>query len=172
MSLEQLKDALLALARDHTELTGIIVFVLGFAESLVLVSLFVPSTVLFLALGAIHSAAGGAFWPIWLAGATGAFLGDCLSFALGRWFKSDVVKVWPMSRYPELIPKGHALFERWGVMSLIGSKFVGGLRPFVPIAAGAMIMPWALFLIGSALSCLLWAGVFLSPGYGLRLIAP
>lgn len=164
------KDALLAFARDHTELTGVVVFALGFAESIVLVSLFVPSTALFLGLGALHSAAGGEFWPVWLAGASGSFAGDCVSYAVGRWFKADVVKLWPISRYPELVPKGQALFQRWGALSIVGSKFVGGLRPFVPVVAGAMSMPWAIFIIGSAASSLLWAGVFLSPGYGLGLL--
>jgi len=167
-----LKDTLLAFARENVELTGAVVFTLGFAESIVLVSLFVPSTVLFLGLGALHSSAGGEFWPVWLAGAAGSFVGDCASYGFGRWFNADVGRVWPISRYPELLPRGHALFERWGVASIVISKFVGGLRPFVPVVAGAMSMPWALFLIGSASSSLIWAGVFLSPGYGFRLLGP
>src|SRR5258706_11469047 len=160
MSIAEWKDLVLAFMRSHAHLTGIVVFLLGFGESIALVSLFVPSTILFLGIGGIHSAAGGVFWPIWLAGAAGATVGDCLSFWLGRYFKDDVAKIWPISKYPELIPKGRAAFERWGVLSIIGGKFIGGLRPFIPVVGGTMVMPWAIFIAASAVSSLIWGGVF------------
>jgi membrane protein DedA with SNARE-associated domain len=161
------KDLALAFMRDHSQLTGLVVFLLGLGEGIALVSLFVPSTILFLGIGGMHSAAGGEFWPIWLAGAAGACVGDCISFWLGRHFKDEVQRIWPISKYPELIPKGRAAFERWGPLSIIGGKFIGGLRPFIPVVAGTMVMPWPLFFGASAISSLIWAGVFLAPGYGL-----
>ena len=162
--------ALLGLVHDHSELSVAVVFALGFAESIAFVSLFVPSTVLFLAIGGVYSAAGGSFWELWLAGGFGAALGDCISYAFGRHFKHDTHRIWPMSRFPELLPKGRSMLERWGVWSLFAGKFVGALRPFVPVVAGILDMPWALFLVGAIGSSLLWAGVFLAPGFGLRLL--
>lgn len=170
VSLEAYKEALLAFVRDNAELSGSIVFALGFAESIAFVSLFVPSTILFLAIGGVYSAAGGSFWELWLAGAAGAALGDCASYAFGRHYKNDAHRIWPMSKYPELMPKGRALFERWGVWSIFAGKFIGALRPFVPVVAGMMDMPWALFLLGAVGSSLIWAGVFLAPGFGLTLL--
>ena len=163
-------DLILGFVRDHLELAGVVVFALGFAESIAFVSLFVPSTILFLGIGGVHAAAGGQYWQLWLAGSAGAALGDCVSYAFGRVFKHDVHRVWPISKYPELLPKGRALFERWGVWSILAGKFIGGLRPFIPVVAGMMDMPWGLFLIGSVLSSLAWAGIFLAPGYGLKLL--
>lgn len=160
-------DWVVEFARNNAAYTGLIVFLLGFAEGIVLVSLFVPSTLLFLAIGGLHSAAGGDFLPIWAAGAAGAVLGDVVSYFAGRVFKNDVHRIWPFSTAPDLIPKSHAFVERWGLWSIVGGKFIGGLRPFVPVVAGMLDMPWALFLIGSVLSSLAWAGVFLAPGYGL-----
>lgn len=160
-------ESALALVQQNAHLTAPLVFALGFGESIAFISLFVPSTFLFLGIGAMHSASGGEFWPIWLAGATGAALGDCVSYGLGRYFKQDVRQVWPIRKYPELIPRGQTLFERWGVLSIIAGKFIGGLRPFVPVVAGTLSMPVSLFLIGSVASSLLWAGVFLAPGYGI-----
>jgi membrane protein DedA with SNARE-associated domain len=163
-------DSILSLVRDNLELAGVIVFALGFAESIAFISLFVPSTILFLGIGGVHAAAGGQFWQLWLAGAAGAAIGDCVSYAVGRIFRDDVHRIWPLTKYPELIPKGRAMFERWGVWSILAGKFIGGLRPFIPVVAGMMAMPWLLFLIGSVVSSLLWAGIFLSPGYGLKLL--
>lgn len=170
MSLEGMKDGMLAFLRDNVELTALIVFALGFAESIALVSLFIPSTILFLAIGGLHSAAGGQFWQVWLAGAAGAAIGDVVSYLVGRHFKNDVHKVWPFTRMPGLIPQGRAMFERWGFWSIVIGKFFGGLRPFIPVVAGMMDMPWLVFLMGSVLSSLVWAGVFLAPGYGVALL--
>src|SRR5690606_39440762 len=75
-------EFLLSFAGDNLRFVEVLVFVLGLAESIALVSLFVPSTILFLGIGAVHSAAGGEFWPVWMAGATGAWVGDCISYGL------------------------------------------------------------------------------------------
>ena len=166
-SLQPAWDAVLGMVRDHIAWTALIVFGLGFAESIAFVSLFVPSTILFLGIGGLHSAAGGQFVHVWLAGAMGAAIGDVISYLAGRHYKDDVHRVWPFSRMPGLIPKGRAMFERWGFWSILAGKFVGGLRPFIPVVAGMMDMPWLTFVLGSVLSSLLWAGVFLAPGYGL-----
>ena len=88
-ALAALTDGTLAFVREHLELAGVIVFALGFAESIAFVSLFVPSTILFLGIGGVHAAAGGQYWHLWLAGASGAALGDCVSYAFGRVFKND-----------------------------------------------------------------------------------
>lgn len=152
---------------ENKEYAAGVCFLLGFGESIALVSLFVPSTMLFLGIGGAYSAVGGSFLPIWLAGAFGAMVGDCISYFIGRYFKDDVDKVWPFTKMPGLIPKGRSAFERWGAMSIIGGKFIGGLRPFIPVVAGIMNMPFGIFLAASAVSSLIWAGAFLAPGYGL-----
>lgn len=165
-----IKDQLLALAGDHQQLIAPLVFALGFAESIALVSLFVPATILFLGIGAIHHSAGGAFVLVWLAGASGAFVGDIVSYAIGRHFKDAIHTVWPFRKYPSLIANARHKNEKWGALALVGAKFVGMLRPFAPVMAGSIVMPWGRFLLASAAGALLWAGVFLAPGYGLTLL--
>lgn len=162
-----LKDGVLALITEHIALAEPIVFLLGLAESIVFVSFFVPSTVLFLAIGGLHHAAGGDFVPLWLAAASGAFVGDVLSYSVGRYFRGEVASVWPFSKKPEWYVLARAFFRRWGLAGIVVSKFLGMLRPFVPVVAGAASMRWPLFLGASAVSCLMWAGVFLGPGHGL-----
>lgn len=151
----------------NIDLVEPLVFLLGFAESIVLVSLLVPSTILFLAIGGLHNAAGGEFLPLWLAGAAGAFLGDVVSYALGRYFRADIAGIWPFSKKPEWYVMARGFFHTWGAPGIIASKFLGAMRPFVPVVAGATNMPWPTFLLASAVSCLIWAGAFLGPGHGL-----
>lgn len=169
--LTSIKDAVLTFEREHTALTVPIVFALGFGESIALLSLFVPSTILFLGIGAAHHATGGAFTPVWIAGAAGAFTGDIVSYLMGHNYKDGIRDVWPFRNNPQWIEKARAYDEKWGALSIVGSKFLGMLRPFAPVMAGTIAMPWGRFLLASAFSSLLWAGLFLSPGYGLSLIA-
>lgn len=159
-----------ALVRDHRELIGPVVFLLGMGESIAGLSLLIPSTFLFLAIGGVDSAAGGSFWPVWLAGAAGAFAGDVLSFAIGRRFRDDIGAVWPFRTRPGLYVLARTACVRWGALAVVVSKFTAGLRPFVPVVAGALGTRLPLFLAASAVSCLLWAGIFLAPGYGLALV--
>lgn len=167
MALETLRDQALALVKDHIALAEPLVFLLGFAESIAFVSLFVPSSMLFLGIGGMHSAAGGSLLTTCLAGGAGACIGDIVSYAAGRYFKSDIGSVWPFTRNPEWYVATVAFFRRWGFMSVLGGKFLGFMRPFIPVVAGASGMPFPLFLAASAVSSLMWAGVFLSPGYGV-----
>lgn len=166
-SLTALKDQALDLVRDHLALAEPIVFLLGFAESIVFVSLFVPSSALFLGIGGVHGAAGGQYWTTWLAGSAGAFTGDLITFLIARHFKNEIVQMWPLNRRPEWYAATVAIFRNWGIYSILGGKFLGFARPFLPVVAGALHMGWPSFLIASAVSSLAWAGVFLAPGYGL-----
>ena len=53
--------------------------------------------------------------PVWIAGAIGAALGDRLSYWFGFKYKEHVAQMWPLSRYPDLLPRGEAFVKNWGV---------------------------------------------------------
>jgi membrane protein DedA with SNARE-associated domain len=162
-----ISSGVMTFVNENMALIGPIVFALGFAESIAFVSLLVPSTLLFLGIGGLHHAAGGSFWEVWLYGAAGAFIGDVLSYLVGRYFKDEMSGVWPFNRRPEWYLLARRYSDEYGSVGIIGSKFLGALRPFVPMVAGAMRMPFPVFIAASAASCLAWAGAFLSPGYGI-----
>lgn len=151
----------------HFEMALPLAFALGFAESILVVSLFVPSTVLLLGLGGLHAGAGGGFWALWIVVATGAFLGDLITFAFAREFKKDAREAWPLKNYPRWYARARILIRKWGFAGIVASKFLGFMRPFVPAVAGAMGMRWPLFAGASAMSALLWAGAVVAPGYGV-----
>src|SRR2546428_763831 len=76
-------------------------------------------------IGALIAQGGLSFWPIWIAGSVGAALGDWLSYWIGRKLEYGVQKIWPLSRYPELIPKGEAFVRTWGVYAIFIGRFFG-----------------------------------------------
>jgi membrane protein DedA with SNARE-associated domain len=161
------REQILAILRSHAYLALPIVFAVGLLKSIVLVGVFIPSTAMFVAAAAAYSATGGTFAPLWLAAAAGATAGDALGYAFGRRYRHDVATIWPMSKSPDLLPKGEVLFKRWGIGSVLGAKFVWGIRPFIPVIAGIYRMPFPIFLSATSLSSLVWAGIGMGAGFGL-----
>ncbi len=157
----------LDLVRQHLALAEPLVFALGFAESMVFLSLLVPSSALFVGIGGIHAAAGGEFLTVWLAASAGAAIGDATTFAIGRYFKRDIGGLWPLRTRPQWYVLTRIFMKKYGLAGVFVSKFGGMIRPFVPLVAGAMGMRWGRFMLVSPLSCMAWSGVFLAPGYVL-----
>ncbi len=161
------REQILTLVRAHAYLALPLVFSIGLLKSIVLISMFIPSTAMFVAAAAAYGASGGAFAPLWLAAAAGATAGDALGYAFGHHYRYGVAAIWPMSQAPDLLPKGEVLFKQWAVGSVLGAKFVWGVRPFIPVIAGIYRMPFALFLSATSLSSMVWAGIGMGAGFGL-----
>ena len=135
-----LLDAVLGFVKEHESLAAPIVFVLAFGKSLAFVSLLLPATVILFGIGGLIGATGIAFWPIWLAATLGATLGDWLSYWLGYHYKYEIAGLWPLSRRPDLLPRGEAFFRRWGIAGIFFGRFFGPLRSAVPLVAGICAM--------------------------------
>ena len=156
--------ALLAFLRGNQVWVAPIVFVLAFAESLALIALLVPATFILWGVGAMIGASGISFWPVWLAAAVGAGLGDWLSYWLGYHYHDRIARMWPLTKYPDLLPKGRVFFEKWGVPGVFIGRFFGPLRAAVPLVAGACRMDWLPFQLANWSSAFVWAAVTLAPG--------
>jgi membrane protein DedA with SNARE-associated domain len=76
--------------RAHAAWAAPATFVIAFLESLAVVSLFVPATVILLGLGALVAAGAIGFWEVFAAGVAGAILGNALSYWVGRRFKDSI----------------------------------------------------------------------------------
>jgi membrane protein DedA with SNARE-associated domain len=167
MAFESLTESIIGFLREHQTLAEPVVFALGFAEGIPVVSLFVPSSALFLAIGSAQGAIGGGILGLWSSAAAGAMLGDCVTYAIGRCFKQQAQRMLSVSRHPERIAKAYALLERWGGLAVFVGKFLGLMRPIIPMLAGMLRMPLVLFLALNAVSSMIWAAAFLMPGWGL-----
>ncbi len=141
------------------------VFMFAFAESVILLAVLVPSTLIFAGIGALYATAGDTLLLLWLAGSLGAVSGDAFSFSLGRILKDDLHTYWPFRDYPHVLAHSRIIFQDWGWFALIASKFAFGVRPFVPLTAGMLAMPTRVFLLASSVSGILWAGAMLGAGY-------
>src|SRR6476469_7460763 len=139
--MEQFAHGLADFVRAHQTWAAPIVFVLAFGESLAFISLLVPAWGALVAIGALIGASGISFWPVWIAGGIGAALGDWVSYWFGFKYKERVAQMWPLSRYPEMLPRGEAFVKDWGVPSIFIGRFFVPLRASVPLAAGIVGVP-------------------------------
>lgn len=167
IDLDAIKTASLAFVEANKEWTPLVVGVLAFCESLAFLSLLVPSTVLLIGIGALMGAVGIPFWPVVLAAALGAILGDWLSYEVGRHYTDATKRLWPMSRYPDMVARGEDFCRRWGAMGVAVGRFFGPARAVVPLIAGAFGVARMPFQVANVLSALVWAFAMLAPGAGL-----
>ncbi len=167
MDLDQIQASIVAFVETHQAWAPLIVAALAFCESLAVLSLLVPSTVILVGIGALIGATGIEFWPIWLGAVVGAFLGDTVSYGLGRYFQNGALRMWPLANYPDMVDRGRSFFQRWGAWGVFIGRFFGPLRAVVPLIAGVLSMPVFLFQMVNASSAMAWAFVMLAPGAGL-----
>ena len=168
MSLEDQANALtqqiVEFARAHEAWAAPIVGALAFGESLAFISLLIPAWAILVALGTLIGKSGLSFWPIWVGGAVGAALGDWLSYWIGVKLGPAVAHVWPLTRNPELIPRGERFVAKWGVLGIFIGRFSGPLRATVPLVAGIFHMPYWRFQAANFISAFVWVAMLLTLG--------
>lgn len=171
MTMPESLQPVLEFVRAHQGWAPAIVFVLAFGESLAFFSLLLPATILLWGIGAMAGASGLEFVPLWAGAFFGAALGDWLSYWLGYHYHDQIARMWPLRKYPDLLPRGHAFFEKYGAPGVFFGRFIGPLRATVPLAAGACTMPQIPFQIANWLSAAAWAFLTLAPGtLGLQMM--
>lgn len=139
-------------------------FALAFIKSLPFIPLLIPGTALLLGIGFSVGASGVNVMPLWIAISVGAALGDWLSYWLGRRFAHVVYGSRLAARYPDMLPRGKAFFERWGALSIVLCRFFGPLRATVPFVSGVCGLPSMTFQLANWFSAFLWSAALLSPG--------
>jgi membrane protein DedA with SNARE-associated domain/membrane-associated phospholipid phosphatase len=156
--------ALLAFITHHSALAYGAIFLISLSESLALIGLIVPGTVIMFGVGAIVATGSLGLKPALLLAAAGAVAGDGISYWLGHHYREELRRIWPFSRYPDMLKRGETFFHRHGGKSVLFGRFVGPVRPVIPIVAGMLGMGPLHFSIVNVLSAIGWALVYILPG--------
>lgn len=162
--MEGFVQAVVAFVADHPGWVFAVMFAVSFGESLAIVSLAFPGTAVLLATGALVPGDPALLWPLLGGAMLGAALGDGASYWLGRHFGGDVERLWPLSRHPELVARGVAIFARHGGKAVFIGRFFGPMRALVPLAAGILRMAPIRFWVANIASVVIWAPAILLPG--------
>jgi membrane protein DedA with SNARE-associated domain len=163
LGFDQLSEGVIAFARDHAAWIAPITFLITFAESLAIVSLFVPSTVLLFGIGALVATGAVGFWEVFAAAVPGAILGNWLSYWVGKRFKHSITESRLFRKRADLMKRGHDFFERHGGKSVFVGRFFGPTRAVVPLIAGMTEMPRQRFMLANASSAVVWVVLSIAP---------
>jgi len=168
MDLEAVKALLINFLKSHQIWAPVIVGLLAFGESLAIISILIPATVLLLGVGYLIAEGGLSFFPVWMGAAAGAYLGDSLSYFIGFYYKKKIFRIWPLYLFPQTIFKGRRFFRRYGLVSIFLGRFFGPVRAIIPLIAGVFQMPWTIFQISNLTSAFIWSLMLLAPGMGIH----
>lgn len=148
----------------HPNWAGFAVFLISLSESLAVVGLFVPGVAMMFGIGALVALGALDLWVTLAAAILGAIVGDGLSYWLGHHYKDRLRVMWPFRKYPSLMRRGEQFFERHGGKSVLFGRFVGPVRPIIPVVAGMLGMPPMRFLAVNVASAVVWAPAYTLPG--------
>lgn len=162
--MDDIVQATLAVIAAHANWAPAIVFVTTFGESFAFLSLVFPGTTLLVAAGTLMSGGTLPYTPVLVGAVLGATLGDSVSYWIGRRFGGNIARLWPFSRYPDMLPNGIRFFARHGGKSIFIGRFFGPVRAIIPLAAGIMRMSRVRFWVANVASALVWAPMLLFVG--------
>ncbi|KAF1023793.1 MAG: Inner membrane protein YabI [Pseudomonas sp.] len=152
------------------------VLIVACVECLAIVGLIVPGTVLLFAIATLAGSGALPLGETLLLGLLGGLLGDGVSYALGRHFHQKIRGLPGLRQHPEWMTGAETYFHKYGIASLLVGRFIGPLRPMLPMVAGMCDMPFPRFAAVSVLASAGWSVAYLLPGWAtgaaLRLPLP
>jgi membrane protein DedA with SNARE-associated domain len=162
-------DALISEAgqfiQSHQAWAGPIIFLMTFGESMLIIGILLPATVLLMMSGGLVGSGTLPAWPILLWGFAGAVLGDALSYWIGKWLGPRVLRLRLLKTHRNSVARARLLCSRYGFLAVLLGRFLGPLRSLMPTVAGVMGMTEKRFQLANVLSAILWVPALLAPGY-------
>ena len=144
-----------------------------FAESGILLGLFLPGDSLLFTAGFLASQD---FFNVWLMAGLAfcsAVLGDSVGYAFGKKTGPKIfTKEESIFFHKDHLVRAQVFFEKHGGKSLILARFIPIVRTFVPILSGVGKMNYKHFLIYNVIGAFLWAVGLTLAGYYLGRVIP
>ena len=144
---------------------GLAVFLVTLLECLAIIGFVIPGTILLFAIAILAGNGALSLGETLLMGLLGGLTGDVLSYTLGKRFHQNIRRLPLLRNHPEWINRAEGYFQRYGIASLLVGRFIGPLRPMLPMVAGMCDMQVPRFLIVSLLAGAGWLLVYLLPGW-------
>lgn len=146
---------------------------LVFAESGLLVGIFLPGDSLLFAAGLLSAGGFLAFGPLTFVVVIAAIVGD----SVGYWFGANVgVNFFKRKDSfffkQEYLKRTERFYQKYGGRAIVLARFVPIVRTIAPILAGIGSMTYRTFLTYNTLGGLLWGAGMVSLGYFLGSILP
>lgn len=134
-------DSLTGWLSANPQWLGLAIFLVACIECLAIAGIIVPGTVLLFAVAVLAGSGAFSLGETLLLGFLGGLVGDALSYTVGKYFHQNIRRLPLLRHHPEWIGSAEAYFQRYGIASLLVGRFIGPLRPMLPMVAGMFDMP-------------------------------
>ncbi|GFM84400.1 phosphoesterase [Pseudomonas cichorii] len=161
----ELLDGITGWLTANPSWVAIAIFVVAFIECVAIAGIVVPGTVLMFAIAALAGSGILSLSEVLLLGFLGGLLGDAVSYFIGKHFHQNIRQLPGLRQHPEWLTGAETYFHRYGIASLLVGRFIGPLRPMLPMIAGMFDMPFPRFAIVSIIAAAGWSIVYLMPGW-------
>jgi membrane-associated protein len=141
-----------------------------FAETGLLFGFFLPGDSLLVTVGIVAHLSGWDIWPLLLAMATAAIVGDSCGYFVGAKAGPPIFNR-PNSRFfkRDHLLAAKAFYERHGGKTIVIAKFMPFVRTFAPVVAGAAGMRYRTYLFYSIFGGIGWVTSMLLFGFTAHL---
>lgn len=143
----------------------VILFLIVFGETGLVILPFLPGDSLLFAAGALAAIGSMNIWVLLVIFVLAAFLGDTVNYWIGYYIgpKAFSMNTWLLKK--EYLDKAEAFFVKYGVKSIVLSRFVPIVRTFAPFIAGISKMDYKTFVIYNFVGGFAWVILFTFLGF-------
>jgi membrane-associated protein len=142
-------------------------FLIIFIETGLVVTPFLPGDSLLFAAGCFAADGGGLnLAALLILMSVAAVLGNTSNYWIGRKLGQAIIKsgkVKPLT--PERIAKTQAMFDKYGLIAVVLTRFFPIIRTFAPFLAGVGNMHFGRFTVFNIIGGVLWVSIFTLLGY-------
>lgn len=142
----------------------IIVFFIALFESMPIIGVITPGTLLLLFLGFSGSSLNINLSLMIFAATLGSVIGDLTGYVLGKYGSSFLLKHKKILKHSH-IEEGRRFFSNHGFKSIFIGRFVGIMRPIVSLIAGSISMRFSKFIFFDILASFLWSLIYIVIGF-------
>ncbi len=142
----------------------IFVFIISILESIPILGTFSPGMVFMLFFGFTAFLNDIHLGYVILVGFLGAVIGDIVGYLIGKYAGGWMIKHKKLLKQAH-IDIGRGFFSRHGGKSILIGRFIGIIRPIVPLIAGSIQMSFRKFIFWNILGAFLWVTFYMMIGY-------
>lgn len=138
-----------------------------FVETGLVIMPFLPGDSLLFTAGIFAADGGGLnIWALLILMYTAAILGNTSNYWIGRGFGHAIIDSGKIKALtPERLDKTHKMFEKYGALAVIVTRFFPIIRTIAPFVAGIAKMSFPKFTLYNVIGGISWVTLFVLLGY-------
>ena len=137
----------------------------AFIESFAIIGIIIPGVILLAAISGLAASTNLSIFQVVLLVYISSCFADMSSFFLGKYLSRKIDLAWPFKKNPSWLEQGRTFFKSYGIPGVFLGRFIGPVRPLIPITVGSLSMDLKTFIYVDLISGLLWAPLYTLPGY-------